>query len=409
MLFWIPALVLVLGSLMVVFAPMLRGTGRGAARASYDMQVYRDQLREIDTELARGVLTESEAEATRAEVSRRLLAAADAEGGDSGGTPAPRRVSTLTGGALLIGVAAMASALYFRIGVPGFDDQPLAERMATMAEQRANRPGQAEAEAAFAASGRSQVPAISELPPEDVEMVDQLKTILEDRPDDLRGHRLLVGSMAALGRFGEAWVAQERVVELEGEDVPARDLVNLAELMILAAGGYVSPEAEAALTRGMQLNASDPLGRYYSGVALLQGGRADLAFPIWSGLLREGPADAPWIPAIEAQLPEVARLAGQPLPEPAPGPTREDIEAASEMSEEDRAAMIGSMVAQLSDRIATQGGPASDWARLITALTVLDRADEAEVILDEARQAFFDDPAGLEMINGAAAQAGLGQ
>ncbi len=409
MLFWIPALVLVLGSLVLVFAPMLRGTGRGAARASYDMQVYRDQLREIDTELARGVLTESEAEATRAEVSRRLLAAADAEGGDSGGTPAPRRVSTLTGGALLIGVAAMASALYFRIGVPGFDDQPLAERMATMAEQRANRPGQAEAEAAFAASGRSQVPAISELPPEDVEMVDQLKTILEDRPDDLRGHRLLVGSMAALGRFGEAWVAQERVVELEGEDVPARDLVNLAELMILAAGGYVSPEAEAALTRGMQLNASDPLGRYYSGVALLQGGRADLAFPIWSGLLREGPADAPWIPAIEAQLPEVARLAGQPLPEPAPGPTREDIEAASEMSEEDRAAMIGSMVAQLSDRIATQGGPASDWARLITALTVLDRADEAEVILDEARQAFFDDPAGLEMINGAAAQAGLGQ
>ncbi len=409
MLFWIPALLLVLVSLGLVFAPLLRGSGRGGARASYDMQVYRDQLREIDTELARGVLTASEAEATRAEVSRRLLAAADAEGGDSGGTPAPRRLSTVAGGALLIGVAAMASALYFRVGVPGFEDQPLAERMANMAEQRANRPGQEEAEAAFAATGRSTAPAISELPPEDVEMVERLKTILEDRPDDLRGHRLLVGSMAALGRFSEAALAQQRVVELEGEEVPARDLINLAELMILAAGGYVSPEAESALTRGMRIDASDPLGRYYSGVALLQGGRADLAFPIWSGLLQEGPADAPWIPAIEAQLPEVARLAGQPLPEAAPGPTAEDIEAASQMSEADRMEMIGTMVAQLRDRITTEGGLPADWARLITSLSVLDRRPEAQDILDDARRAFFDDPAALEMINAAAAQAGLDQ
>lgn len=407
MLFWIIALVLVAGCLAVVFAPLLRGSGRGGARASYDMQVYRDQLREIDAELARGVLTAAEAEATRAEVSRRLLAAADAQEGDSGGSPAPRRLSRLAGAGLLIAFAALAGGLYASIGAPGFQDQPLAARMDRMAEARANRPDQAEAEAAFAASGQSGAPAISDLPPEDVEMVEQLRTILEDRPDDLRGHRLLVGSMAALGRYAEAWPAQQRVIEIQGEEAPARDLVNLAELMIFAAGGYVSPEAEAALTRGMARDASDPLGRYYSGITLLQNGRADLAYPLWAGLLREGPADAPWIAAIEAQMPEVARLAGRPLPEAPAGPTREDIEAAREMSGEDRQAMIGSMVAQLSDRIATEGGPASDWARLITSLIVLDRADEARVILDEARQAFFDDPAGLEMINAAAAQAGL--
>lgn len=407
MLFWITALVLVAGCLALVFAPMLRGTGRGGARASYDMQVYRDQLREIDTELARGVLTPAEAEATRAEVSRRLLAAADAEGGDSGGSPAPRGVSRVAGAGLLAAFAALAFGLYGWIGAPGFEDQPLAVRMDRMAEARASRPDQATAEAAFAASGQSAAPAVSELSEEDVEMVDRLQAILVDRPDDLRGHRLLVGSMASLGRYAEAWQAQERVIEIQGDAAPARDLVNLAELMILAAGGYVSPEAEAALTRGMARDPADPLGRYYSGVTLLQAGRADLAYPLWAGLLREGPADAPWIPAIEAQIPEVARLAGRPLPEAPAGPTREEIEAASEMSEEDRAAMIGTMVSQLSDRITTEGGPPADWARLITALTVLDRAGEAQVILDEARQAFFDDPAGLDLINEAAAQAGL--
>ena len=59
-------------------------------RASYDMQVHRDQLREIDADLARGVLSEAEAAATRLEVSRRLLAAADAEAAEAR-RRAPRR------------------------------------------------------------------------------------------------------------------------------------------------------------------------------------------------------------------------------------------------------------------------------------------------------------------------------
>ena len=79
------------------------------------------------------------------------------------------------------------------------------------------------------------------------------------------------------------------------------------------------------------------------------------------------------------------------------------------MNDEDRAQMIAGMVAQLSERLANEGGTASEWARLITALTVLNETDRAQMILEEARTAFAGQEADLEVINAAAAQAGLGE
>ena len=55
------------------------------------MQVHRDQLREVEADLARGVLSEAEAAATRIEMSRRLLAAAAAEAARRRPAPRPRR------------------------------------------------------------------------------------------------------------------------------------------------------------------------------------------------------------------------------------------------------------------------------------------------------------------------------
>jgi cytochrome c-type biogenesis protein CcmH len=65
------------------------------------------------------------------------------------------------------------------------------------------------------------------------------------------------------------------------------------------------------------------------------------------------------------------------------------------------------MVAQLGARLASEGGPASDWARLITSLGVLGRVDEARAIWGEAQGTFAADPEGLAAINAAAAGAGL--
>ena len=128
-----------------------------------------------------------------------------------------------------------------------------------------------------------------------------------------------------------------------------------------------------------------------------QNDRPDVAFRLWDQLLRAGPEDAPWIPAIRAQIDEVAMLAGveyeQPLPaETLSGPTAEDIANASDMTAEDRAEMIQGMVARLSDRLATQGGSAEEWARLIGAYGVLGDVTRARAIAAEARQVFAAQP-----------------
>lgn len=428
MLFWIVAAALVLGCLLVVFAPLIGGAGRAAPRASYDIQIYRDQLREIDRDLARGVISPEEAEDSRLEISRKLLAAADAEARERAGGRAPR-AATLAGGSLA-GLAALGLTIwvYGGQGVPGYRDQPLAERLARQAEARANRPRQAEVEAMVTAEREAHPggPAALPGPPaprqEEVELVERLQEVLRERPDELEGHRLLARSLWSIGRFSEARAAQERVVAILGEEAGADDLVALAEVMIAAAAGYVSPEAESLLSRALAIEPGHQPGRYYSGLTLLQGGRPDLAYRLWAGLLEEGPPDAPWIEAIEADIEAVAMMAGMPVPGTgiprmtgggeASGPADVMQQMATpadgiEGPDAETMERIEGMVASLGARLATEGGTAEEWAQLIRSLGVLGRIGEAAAIWSEAQDVFAGDSAALARLSEAARDARL--
>ena len=77
------------------------------------------------------------------------------------------------------------------------------------------------------------------------------------------------------------------------------------------------------------------------------------------------------------------------------------------MTEEDRQDMIRGMVANLSERLATQGGTAPEWARLITAYGVLGNTDQASAIWTEAQGRFAERPEELATIRAAAEQAGV--
>jgi cytochrome c-type biogenesis protein CcmH len=183
-------------------------------------------------------------------------------------------------------------------------------------------------------------------------------------------------------------------------------------MMILAAGGYVSPEAEAELTAALQRDPQNGTATYYAGLMFAQLARPDRAFALWAPLLARSSADDPWAAPIRAQITGIAAEAGQinyTLPEaaPAPGPGAAEIEAAASMTPEERVAMIEGMVAQLSERLATEGGPAEDWARLVSSYGVLGEADRARAIWTEAQARFAGRPEELATIRAAAESAGV--
>ena len=407
--FWIIAAALAVGTGLLLALAILRGRPGAEPPAAYDLRVYRDQLGEIDRDTSRGVIAADEAERLRAEVSRRILAA-DAQLRAGGATAGQPRLAGR--GAALVAMAMLAGgglALYSVIGAPGYGDMPLAQRIEASEAARAERLTQDAAEARFG-PGESAPPA--DATEEQLALVARLREVVAARPEDQQGLRFLVRSEAALGRMAAARDAQEQLIALRGDAASARDHATLAELMIEAAGGYVSTDAETALRAALERDPRTPTARFYLGLYHLQLDRPDRAFPIWRDLLEESRPGAPWVPVIRAEIGEVASRAGVRYTPPASqrrGPSAADMEAASDMTPEARNEMIRGMVAGLSERLASEGGPASDWSRLITAYGVLGETDKARETWAEARQTFGDDPAALEALRTAAEGAGVAQ
>ncbi len=373
--------------------------GGGASPGAGATHLYRDQLAEVDRDVARGTLPESEAERLRMEIGRRLLDADRAQGA----TAPTREGSSWPATAVIVAGIAASAGLYALWGAPGYPDLPLRDRLAMADAAMASRPDQASAVAS--------APAVPAPPAPDaafLSLMEKLREMLKARPEDVTGLALLARNEAALGNLAAAEAAQRRLIAARGDGVTADDYAGLAEVLIRAAGGYVSPQAETVLVQTLQLDPKNGEARYFSGLMFAQGGRFDRAFALWRGLIDEGPGDAPWITPIRAQIPEVAFRAGinYELP-PERGPDAGDIAAAAEMSPEDRQAMIGGMVGQLSDRLATEGGPAEDWAKLIRALGVLKDTERAKTIYAEAQTRFAGDAAALSFLKEAALEAGL--
>lgn len=410
MTFWIVITVIALAITGLLVLALLRGRPGEEPPAAYDLRVYRDQLKEIDRDLARGVIAEEDADRVRAEVSRRILAA-DAqlkEGGDTGGQP--KQGGLIMAALIAVILIGGGLGLYWKIGAPGYGDVPLEVRIEGAKEKHANRASQAEHEATL--------PVQTPITPdgEYAELIEKLRQTVADRPDDLQGHQLLARNEANLGNDKAAYEAQGHVLRLKGDDATTGDYMFHAELMISAAQGYVSPEAEASLRRVMQIQPNHPVARYYWGLMLIQNDRQDLAFRLWEQLLREGPHDAPWIGPIRANIERLAWEAGIKfqMPEvptgPAlSGPSAEDMQAASEMADEDRQAMIQGMVDSLNERLATEGGSAEEWARLIGAYGVLGESDKAAAIWAEAQQVFGGNADALSVVRAAAQGAGVAE
>lgn len=392
---------------LILFRALWAGGAAGAPADAPDTQVYRAQLDDIARDLARGTLTADEATRLRAEVARRLLEA-DRTGRDAT-APAGRGPVGVAAALALALVLGGAAGAYWWLGAPGYGDLPHAARIADAADRAAARPSQAAAETAAPPAD------LLDPGPEFAALMDRLREVVRDRPDDQRGLDLLARNEARLGNLVAARMAQERLVTVKGGTATAEDWLFLAQTMLGAAGGTITPESEAALEQVLLRDPRSADALYLLGLSRLQIGRPDLGFRLWARFLQVAPADNPWLAEVRGNIPAVARAAGvegyelPPLPTALAGPTAADIAAAEGMDPEARAEMVRGMVEQLNTRLATEGGTAAEWAQLINGLGVLGQHDRARAIWTEAQGRFAGRDDDMAMLLAAARRAGVAE
>src|SRR6185437_6727631 len=320
------------------------------AQAGSDLEVYRDQLDEIERDRAAGLIGAAAADA--AEFTHALPI----------GSPLWRRRALTVGAVVLL--PSMAAAFYLALGSPQLPGQPLAERVRE------------------AHQGRSIASLVSEA-----------EAHLERNPNDIRGYEVLAPVYLRMGRFADAVSARRKLLTLGGENAGRQS--DLGEALVAAANGVVTAEAKFAFERAMVLDPEELKARFYIGLAAEQDGDRRKAAEIWSAMTKNAPADAPWIPMVREAL---ARVGAPPPGSAAPGPTADDIAAAGAMSEKDRGEMIRNMVARLADRLKENGSDVEGWQRLLRAYLVLGEREKAMSAADAAKRALANDADKLRRI-----------
>jgi cytochrome c-type biogenesis protein CcmH len=371
MVLWILfALLTVLVAAALLYPLSRRGETLSPDKAG-EVEVYRDQMKELERDQAQGLINAEEAEYARAEIGRRLIAAAGglskADGDDASERSGWRRFAI---GTVTIVPPAVGLCLYIMLGSPGLPDQPL--------EARLENPGN------------------------DMSLlVAKVERHLAQNPNDGTGWDVLAPIYFRTMRLDDAELAYRNAMRIMGPN--ATRLSGLGETLVAANDGIVTEDARSAFEEAVRLEPGNARARFYVALSLEQSGRTAEAKATFEEIAKASPPDAPWMglinehiarnggstnggpandrPATTGPTPDApsAPAAGSP---PALGnPTADDMAAAQDLSPEDRQAMIRGMVDSLAARLEADPKNIEGWLRLVRSYMVLGERDKAEAAL----------------------------
>jgi cytochrome c-type biogenesis protein CcmH len=352
---WVLIAAMTAAAVLAVLWPLARSAAD--LRAGNDVAVYKDQLEEIGRDQSFGLIAPKEADAARVEVSRRLIAAADATDKVAPAATSPRRRRVVAVSAL-VALPAGALAVYLALGSPDLPGQPRAARVA----------------AAHAANQSIE------------QLIAQVEAHLEQQPDDARGWDLIAPVYMRLGRFDDAVKARRNIIRLLGDNAERES--ELGEALVSLGNGVVTGDAKAAFDRALQIDPTDITARFYGGLAAEQDGRKDEAARIWRALAADAPEGATWLPAVQRAL---AR-----------------VDPAAAAATNDQNEMIRGMVARLAERLHEDGSDVDGWLRLLRSYMVLGDAEKARAAAADARRALKDDADKLRRLDEGAKTLGIG-
>jgi len=270
--FWAIGGALAALALLLVLRPLLaRRDGERVSRKAANIAIYRDQLRELDADLAAGKLAQADHQRARAELESRLLEDVDAAE-DAAPRCGGRGVGVLVG----VAVPACALAIYLFIGSPRAVD-PRGDHNA---------------------GGAAQIET----------MVERLAARLRENPDDADGWKMLGRSYAVLGRFPESVKAYATAVGLAPRD--AQLLADFADALAMARGRNLQGEPEQLVQRALKIDPKNLKALALAGTVAFERKEFKLAADYWQRMLPLVPPDSEDARSIRENVTEAQELAG---------------------------------------------------------------------------------------------------
>lgn len=249
------------------------------------------------------------------------------------------------------------------------------------------------------------------------EKIRQLEGKLIREPNDPAGWRMLGWSRFETGDLMRSAAAYRRAAEIEPEN--AENWSSLGEAL-QSADTDVSPEAAAAFERALKLDPTDPRARYFLAVQKDLQGQHERAVADWIALLRDTPSGAPWEADLRRTILQVAEqhdidVSGRmPAERQAtaataaiPGPTPEQLAAASSIPPQQQSEMVKGMVDRLASRLKREPMDADGWMRLMRARMVLGQTEAARAAHQSGLAAFRRDPSARAKLDQAARELGV--
>ena len=326
--------------------------GRSSPSTAGDLEVYKQQLQEVNEEVARGLIAKAEAHAARIEVSRRILAAAE----DQSSASTLTRRATVAPYIFAAMLPMIALTLYTLYGSPNLPAQPFA----------AHDPASVES------------------------LVARVEERLERHPGDGMGWSVIAPVYMRLGRYADAAEAYRNAIRLLGET--ADRAANLGEAIALMNQGTIDAEARLAFDKALSIDPGHAKSRFWLAIAEEQAGRPTEAIAIYRKLLERDLPDS-----VKKVVGERIALLEGGSPVPAQGQAGGQIDAAQ----------INQMVAGLAERLKKDSADLNGWLMLVRAYTVLGRKDDALNALQNARQQFAGNNEALGQIDALAKSLGL--
>jgi cytochrome c-type biogenesis protein CcmH len=280
--FLVVAAAMVAAAVAWVLVPLLRQRRQaGPDPEATNLAVLRDQVAELDADLARGTLTPERYDQAKLELERRVLDEVAPAPGAAGATPA----ASSAWAAAILGAAipVAAVALYLAVGTP--------------AMLVAQTPG---------ASGPQHEVTADQLEA----MVAKLAAHVEKNPDDVKGWSLLARSYYVMARYPEAVRAYERAAVLAPRDTDL--LADYADALGMTQGRSLHGKPLEIVERALAIDPDHWKALALAGTAAFERKDYRGAIAYWERLKRVVPADSQIGQSVDASIAEARELGGAP-------------------------------------------------------------------------------------------------